>query len=137
MSKGKSTVGTVSNKGKGGKGIPRITNKVIAGGDALVKFNEAVAKLTPAQQAECKARLEAAIAAGPRVRMGSVEKLTKAVETLKVKLADAEKALATAQEKLALNAISGIAEQERIIEKANKVLAQLKAAREAKAAVQA
>ena len=56
---------------------------------------------------------------------------------MKVKLADAEKALATAQEKLALNAISGIAEQERIIEKANKVLAQLKAAREAKAAVQA
>jgi len=103
---------------KSTKGIPRITDKVLAGGDALAKYNDAVSKLSPAVQAECKARLAKAQNDGPKVKKidfstifagRSVEDLTVAQTALTAALADAavtaeqiaEQELAAVQAKLA------------------------------------
>jgi hypothetical protein len=126
---------------KSTKGIPRITNKVLAGGEALEGYKAAVAKLSATVQAECMARLEVAQKAGPKVKVSSAARLQKVVDKLTIKaneinakLIMAQDALKAAQEKVALEAIEGITEQERIIEKANKVLADLKAKAALKAA---
>lgn len=49
---------------KSTKGIPRVTDKVLAGGEALAKYNEAVSKLPVSVQKECQERLAKAQAAG-------------------------------------------------------------------------
>ena len=95
MSKGQKKDGTAK---KSTKGIPRITDKVLAGGDALKAYQDAVAKLSPTVQAECKARLEKAQAEGPKVKSvdfatvfngRTIEELTVAQTALTVALATA------------------------------------------------
>jgi hypothetical protein len=49
---------------KSTKGIPRVTDKVLAGGDALKKYQDAVAKLPASVQKECNDRLAKAQAEG-------------------------------------------------------------------------
>jgi hypothetical protein len=129
----------VTKSGKARKstaGIPRVTNKVLAGGEALAKYNEAVAKLSPAIQAECKARLEAAQKTGPKESGGGkIGSLTRKVEKLTVALADAKTALDAAI------LAKGADEENRlnnIIAKANQEIELLKAAKSRSAsAVQA
>lgn len=83
-------------------GIPRITANVLAGGDALAKYNEAVSKLSPELQKECNERLAKAQKEGPKARKvdfatvfngRSVEELTTAKTAL-----DAALKVAAAQE---------------------------------------
>ena len=118
---------------KSTKGVPRITNKVLAGGEALDKYNEAVGNLPASVQAECKARLEKAMKEGPKVGTGTVAKLEKKVARLTSQLADAQKALDAAvlnqgaEEEARLNAI---------VAKANAQIELLKAAK-SRSAVQA
>lgn len=50
------------------KGIPRVTANVLAGGEALAKYNEAVSKLSAELQKECAERLAAAQKDGPKAR---------------------------------------------------------------------
>lgn len=88
------TTGTAAGTGKARKntkGIPRVTDKVLAGGEALTKYQEAVAKLPLDLQKECNDRLTKAQAEGRKpkaVNFGtiftgrSVEDLMKAQTAL-------------------------------------------------------
>lgn len=83
---------------KSTKGIPRVTDKVLAGGDALAKYNKAVATLSPELQAECKARLATAQSEGRKAKKvdfatvfngRTIEDLTTAKTALDIALAAA------------------------------------------------
>ena len=118
--------GTVTKTGKGGKGIPRVTNGVLAGGEALDAFKAAVAKLPASVQAECNARLDNAIKNGPTTGKGTVAKLEKKVARLTSQLAESQKALDAA----ILN--QGAEEENRlnaIVAKANAEIERLRAAK--------
>lgn len=129
MSKVNATVtGKVEKKArKSTKGIPRITNKVLAGGEALETYKVEVAKLSATVQAECLARLEAAQKAGPKANGGG------AVGKLQRKVAKLTAALATAQasfdEAVLADAAAEEAKLNAIVAKANAQIEILKAAK--------
>jgi len=112
---------------KSTKGIPRITNKVLAGGEALEAYKAAIGKLSATVQAECMARLEKAQKEGPKESGGGkIGSLTRKVEKLTVSLADAKAALDAAI------LAKGVDEENRlnnIIAKATQEVERLKAAK--------
>lgn len=112
---------------KSTKGIPRVTAKVLEGGEALAKYQAAVAKLDAATQKECAERLVKAQTEGPKVKKVNFSTIFtgRSVE----ELTEAQTALNSALESAA---IEGIKVQEMLIEKASRELAALKAAAKAK-----
>ena len=114
---------------KSTKGIPRVTDKVLAMSetDRQAWLDEACKALSPEVKAEVAARLATALTEGrkaKKVNFGTIFNGRSVAE-----LTEAQTALTEAMK---LAAVEGVKEQERIIAKAQATLDALKAAREAK-----
>lgn len=114
---------------KSTKGVPRITDKVVSMSEADRGkwYDESCKALSAEVKAEVMARLVKAITEGRKPK--SVNFATIFTGRSAAELMEAQTALTAALE---VAAIEGITQQERIIEKANRELAALKAAAAAK-----
>lgn len=147
MSKVNSTSKGAVKVKKSTKGIPRVNAGVLVAGPKQDAFKAKVATLPASVQAEINARFNAALIAGPKVKVSSTARLEKTVAKLTVKadeinakLVVAQENLKAAQEKEALDKVSGIKKLEKEISDKQAEMAALMAriaAKESKPVVQA